>query len=64
MAITQIRKKENFKCIYLIDSLSHVYHLALVSGRNMQVMKGPNLTSISCQNREKFKTLLLACLIR
>ena len=50
--------------IYFIDSSSQVYHLALVSARNMQVTKGLNLSSISCLNREKFAPLLLACLTR
>ena len=30
--------------------------------RNMLVTLGPNFSSISCQNREKFEPLLLACL--
>ena len=41
-----------------------VYRLALVSARNMLVTLGPNFSSISCQNREKFEPLLLACLTR
>ena len=61
MIIAQIRKNENLRCIRLIDFLSQVYRLALVSARNMQVTLGPNLSSISCQNREKFEPLLLAC---
>ena len=64
MVIAQIRKNENLRCIWLIDYLSHVYRLALVSARNMLVTLGPNLSSISCQNREKFEPLLLACLTR
>ena len=52
MVIAQIRKNENLRCIRLIDFLSQVYRLALVSARNMQVTLGPNLSSISCQNRE------------
>ena len=44
--------------------LSQVYRLALVSARNMLVTLGPNLSSISCQNREKFELLLLAYLTR
>ena len=44
--------------------LSQVYRLALVSARNMLVTLGPNLSSISCQNREKFEPLLLAYLTR
>ena len=64
MVIAQIRKNENLRCIRLIDFLSQVYRLALVSARNMLVTLGPNLSSISCQNREKFEPLLLACLTR
>ena len=56
MVIAQIRKNENLRCIRLIDFLSQVYRLALVSARNMQVTLGPNLSSISCQNREKVRT--------
>ena len=55
MVIAQIRKNENLRCIWLIDCLSQVYRLALVSARNMLVTYGPNLSSISCQNREKFE---------
>ena len=62
--IAQIRKNENLRCIRLIDFLSQVYRLALVSARNMLVTLGPNFSSISCQNREKFEPLLLACLTR
>ena len=54
-------KERESQCIRLIDFLSQVYRLALVSARNMQVTLGPNLSSISCQNREKFEPLLLAC---
>ena len=61
MVIAQIRKNENLRCIWLIDFLSQVYRLALVSARNMLVTLGPNFSSISCQNREKFEPLLLAC---
>ena len=64
MVIAQIRKNENLRCIWLIDCLSQVYRLALVSARNMLVTLGPNFSSISCQNREKFEPLLLACLTR
>ena len=64
MVIAQIRKNENLRCIRLIEFLSQVYRLALVSARNMLVTLGPNLSSISCQNREKFEPLLLACLTR
>ena len=46
------------------EFLSQVYRLALVSARNMLVTLGPNFSSISCQNREKFEPLLLACLTR
>ena len=62
--IAQIRKNENLRCIRLIEFLSQVYRLALVSARNMLVTLGPNLSSISCQNREKFEPLLLAYLTR
>ena len=64
MVIAQIPKNENLKCIWLIEFLSQVYRLALVSARNMLVTLGPNLSSISCQNREKFEPLLLAYLTR
>ena len=64
MVKAQIRKNENLGCIWLIDVLSQVYRLALVSARNMLVTLGPNFSSISCQNREKFEPLLLACLTR
>ena len=64
MVIAQIRKNENLRCIWLIDFLSQVYRLALVSARNMLVTLVPNFSSISCQNREKFEPLLLACRVR
>ena len=63
MVIAPIRKDENLRCIWLIEFLSQVYRLALVSARNMLVTLGPNFSSISCQNREKFEPLLLACLV-
>ena len=64
MVIAQIRKNENLRYIRLIDFLSQVYRLALVSARNMLVTLGANFSSISCQNREKFEPQLLACLTR
>ena len=45
MVIAQIRKNENLRCIRLIDFLSQVYRLALVSARNMLVTLGPNFSS-------------------
>ena len=47
MVIAQIRKNENLRCIWLIDCLSQVYRLALVSARNMLVTYGPNLSSLA-----------------
>ena len=56
MVIAQIRKNENLRCIWLIDFLSQVYRLALVSARNMQVTLGPNLL-VWGQNPERKVTL-------
>ena len=64
MVKAQIRKNENLRCIRLIEFLSQMYRLALGSARNMLVTLGPNLSSIRCQNQEKFKPLLLAYLTR
>ena len=44
--------------------LSEMYHLALVPARNMQVTRFRDSVAISCQNHDKFKPLLLACLTR
>ena len=58
------KEREFVVHIFLNYHLSEMYHLALVPARNMQVTRFRDSVAISCQNRDKFKPLLLACLTR
>ena len=64
MAINRKPKNENVWCIFLDYKLSQSYHLALVSGRIMQVTKARKSSAVCCQNHDKLEPLLLAYLTR
>ena len=63
MVIAQIRKNENLRFIWLIDFVPSVSFGTSFSSEYASHLS-PNLSSISCQNREKFEPLLLAYLNR
>ena len=76
VSILYFRHPFDYQIIYLIntssasnstsvDKLIHlIMEFILFMTPASLVTLGPNFSSISCQNREKFEPLLLACLTR